>query len=707
MTSHITTPPASPPPDLVVEAGAPEPRTHAATVERMRSSVAGALPSWFTIPLVFALVWTAVAGAFGAALLDWGGYQPLLVAVVATVTAATAAVFVAPRPRPGERREHRATVVAVVIGVLLAVFAGVFHSEHLLTDRDPAIYINTGRTIARNHELHPVVATGVFADSTRFDARTPSLGVTNGRLQPNFFFMLPVLLALGWSAGGDTGLLLVPALLGGLGVLALYALASRVVGARCALVATGVLVAAPLELWFARDAYSELVVQALGLGGIWLLLEARTRSFALAPLAAALIASTVLARVDALAVAACALVGGAAIWTYAGVSESPTRSRRLALVYMGTLVAAGVAAVALSRALSATYLSTLRDEYAQLSTVAALVVVACLVLVLVRQLFPRAFRRLGAIASRTSTITIAFGTVVVVFSALFIWALVLRVPAAGSIPTAPRGAIPNEVRNAMNAWHFRWSLRWFVEYYGLVAVFAALAGMFVLAWRALRRDVVAAIALLIVVPVAALYIARPRVTPDQPWAMRRYLPVVIPGLALFVAVALAALWTSRRGWTGVARRVGTVIVGLGVAVPCAISMVPFVNMQMQQGAEAAVHQICTIAGDDSALIVARGNYLDLLLPSTTRAFCNVPSARLVNEKNADLAGIAREWRAQGRRLLVAAPAPGFVEKSGAPYRLLARLSIPDAREPERTMERRPTRSRARPEHIWLYEITAS
>jgi hypothetical protein len=647
-----------------------------------------------------------VAGALGVTLLEWDSYQPILVAVVATVGALATAVFVAPRPRKGERREHGATLVAVILGIGLAVLAGAFHSEHLLTDRDPAIYINTGRTIARNHELHPVVATGVFADSARFDASAPSLGVTNGRLQPDFFFMLPVLLALGWSAGGDTGLLLVPALLGGLGVLALYALASRVVGARWALVATGVLVAAPLELWFARDAYSELVVQALGLGGIWLFLEARTRSFALAPLAAALIASAVLARVDALAVAACALMCGAVIWTCAGMSESPTRARRLALVYMGTLVVVGVAAVVLSRRLSAVYLSALHDEYAQLSTMAVLVVIACLALVAVRGFFPRGFRRLGAIASNKSTISMVFGAVVVVSTALFIWALTLRVPTMSSMPVAPAGPIPPKVRNVIDAWHFRWSLRWFVEYYGLVTLIAAFAGMLVLAWRALRRDVVAAIALLIVVPVAVLYLARPNIAPDQPWAMRRFLPVVIPGLALFVAVALSALWTRRAGWTGISRRVGAVVVGLGIAVPCAISMRPFLKMRMQQGAEAAVHRICSISRDDSALIVIRGNYLDLLLPAATRAFCNVPSTKLVNAKNINLAMIAREWHDQGRRLLVATPAPGFVEKSGATYRLLARLSIPDSREPERTTERRPNRVEPRPENIWLYEIAA-
>ena len=185
------------------------------------------------------------------------------------------------------------------------VLAAGWHSEHLLTDRDPGIYVNTGRSIARTHELDPTIRTGAFADRSLYSMQAASFNETKrGRLVPNFFPFLPVLLAVGWSIGGDSGMLMVPAVLGTLGVLACYALASKVVGPLAALLAPLLLVVAPLQLWFARDAYSELVVQVLALGGIWLYLEARERSAAaLAALAGAWIGVTALARIDVLLVA--------------------------------------------------------------------------------------------------------------------------------------------------------------------------------------------------------------------------------------------------------------------------------------------------------------------------------------------------------------------------------------------------------------------
>src|SRR5207245_11034655 len=71
----------------------------------------------------------------------------------------------------------------------------------------------------------------------------------------------------------------------------------------------------------------------------------------------------------------------------------------------------------------------------------------------------------------------------------------------------------------------------------IFAVVVAFAGFVILASRARRGDGAAATVFLVVVPVTVLYLARPSISPDQPWAMRRYLPVVIPGLAIAVAVA--------------------------------------------------------------------------------------------------------------------------------------------------------------------------
>ena len=232
------------------------------------------LPTWFVAGLAAAMVWWGTAGVGGLGLLLAGLYQPVVVILAASVAAALMA-FATARSLGPRRALHGPAIIAVGIAVGFLVLAASFHSEHLLTDRDPAVYINTARSIARTHELHPHVRTGPFSDRHLYSTQAAGFNEKDRRLQPNFFPLLPVLLAVGWSIGGDHGLLVVPAVLAALGVLACYALASKVVGSRAALLAPLLLVVAPLQLWFARDAYSELIVQVLVIGGLWLYLEAR------------------------------------------------------------------------------------------------------------------------------------------------------------------------------------------------------------------------------------------------------------------------------------------------------------------------------------------------------------------------------------------------------------------------------------------------
>jgi hypothetical protein len=129
----------------------------------------------------------------------------------------------------------------VVVALVLLGTAGAYHSQHLLTDRDPGVYLNTGRSIARTHVLHPTVARSPFDDDTMYTSQESGFAIVNHHLYSNFLNFLPSLMALGWSAGGDAGLLLVPAILGALALLALYALGTLIVGPRWALLGPVVL----------------------------------------------------------------------------------------------------------------------------------------------------------------------------------------------------------------------------------------------------------------------------------------------------------------------------------------------------------------------------------------------------------------------------------------------------------------------------------
>src|SRR5262249_23329938 len=157
-------------------------------------------------------------------LVHW--YRPIVVAILATAAAVAVAALAARRLSPRPAGDHRAAAAAVVVAFAFLLLAGALHSEHLLVDRDPAVYLVTGRTIARTHELRPSTRSGPFVD--------PEFG-HQVVYDPGFFPMLPVLLAQAWSVGGDRAMFFVGPLLGALGLLAAYALSARALGARGAL----------------------------------------------------------------------------------------------------------------------------------------------------------------------------------------------------------------------------------------------------------------------------------------------------------------------------------------------------------------------------------------------------------------------------------------------------------------------------------------
>ncbi len=653
------------------------------------------LPSWFVTGLVAAVVWCAAAGTVGVALLVAGWYQASVVAGAATLASLAAAVAAARGLGRRAPADHRAALVAVGLFVAFFAFAGAFHSEHLLADRDPAIYIDTGRSIARTHELKPKIQRGAFTDRV--------FGTTYPRYRPDFFPMLPVLLAMGWSVGGDTGMLLVGPLLGALGLLACYALAARVVGPRAALLAPAFLMIAPLQLWFARDAYSELLVQVVVLGGLWLFLEARAQArWGLALLSGGLVASSALARIDALAIIVGSVALFAAEWVRCDSDAKSVKARRVVAAFGCALVGVTLVALVTTYNVAYLYVTGLGSEYRQLigALVAAiLAVVAVIVIHRVRPGFGRWF------AGRKYP----FAAAVASSAAVFAWAYVWRPDPASDLPVVDPGRpVSQVVRKATYAWHFSRSLHWFSAYIGVVGLVVAFVGFVVLASRARRGNAAAAAVFLVVVPVAVMYIARPSITPDQPWAMRRYLPVVIPGIAIALAVALQAGWraarSARASFARTAATAGVGAVALLVAAPTAAAAVPLVHARMQHGALAAVHHICRTAGDDGAVLVYGSRYLDIELPQTIRGFCGLPVAK---SSAVDMLELARDWKALGRRLLVATAVPDVVLSRAPGASIVGHEVISDDDEPERVFDRAPRRFRPNPVEIWLLQIPAN
>ena len=661
------------------------------------------LPRWFVAGLAAAVVWVGAAGVVGVFLLTVGWYQPAVVMLAATASA-VAVAFLAVRRLDSERPAHAAALAAAGLGLCFLVLAGVFHSEHLLTDRDPAAYVNNGRMIARTHELHPVVRSGAFSNGHEYTMNAASFNEgPNGRLDMNFFPMLPVLLALGWTVGGDTGLLLVPVLLGTIGLLTCYALASRLLGARAALWAAVLLAIEPLQLWFARDAYSELVVQVVVLGGIWLVLEARDRAVVpLAIVAGALVASSALARIDVLAIGVGVLAFVGLEWVRADTDDDPVRARRFVLGFGGTLVVGlGIALIWMLH-VAHHYIVSLGSDFRSLVAVMVVALVGVIGAIVLHRVRPGIGHRIASVrAVPVAATVVAIGAV--------LWAAFLRPDPLADLPVvAPGHPVPGELRQAINHWHWSRSLHWFTSYFGVVAVAVGVGGLVCLGWRMRAGNRAATAIFCVVVPSTLLYVASPSITPDQPWAMRRYLPVVIPGLVIAIAtvlsMAIAAAWRVRGTVARAAAVGGTVLLVGAVAVPSAVAARVFVRARFDRGALAAVHEVCRGVGRDSAVLVYGGANLGVELPQTVRGFCGVPVAAPRNYKVLDLGALSAQWHALGRQLFVATATPDAVRAADPSVVPVLTATIGDQDNPEKVFDHHPVRKNPSRRDIFVFRV---
>ncbi len=660
-------------------------------VARATTALGRELPTWLVAGLAGSAVAVATAGAVGTTLLAIGWYRPAVVGGSALVAAA-AAGFAAVRGL-GRRvnADHRAALVALGLVVVFFGFASALRSEHLLTDRDPAVYLSSGRSIARTHELTPEIPDGPF--------KSPEFGNVGNRYGSNFFPMLPVILAVGWSIGGESGMLLVGPVLGCLGLLACYALAARVLGPRRGLVALAILIVAPLQLWFARDAYSELIVQLVALTGLWLYLETRGRGrWGLGALAGALVASSALARIDALAIVIACVGLVAAEWLRADSDPVPMRARRVVAAFGVTLVVCTAGTFVVTHKLAAGYIKALGDEYRPLVAVLVAAVFGMVAVVVAHRLRP-------GFGHWLATRRYLFGLAVIASVGVFAWAYVGRPDPVRDLPIVIRYPITDAIRTSVANWHYSRSLHWFASYFGLAGIVLAFAGFVLLAASARRGNGAAATLFLVVVPMTVLYLARPSIAPDQPWAMRRYLPVVIPGIAIAMVVAIESVWRFAREQRGaVARGVAVAIVGVAVlafALPTANAARPFVRARVQHGAAAAINGLCRVAGPDGAVLVYGHAFLNNELPQPISAFCGVPVG---TSSTVDIPALARTWHGLGRRLVVVTAVPESVVKLVPSAKVAAHLVVSDDHDIEKSFDHAPRRDAPAPMNIWILEI---
>ena len=624
-----------------------------------------------------------------------------------------------PASWPGFRGERKpvpwwavAGTAAVAAG--FAVWQIAARSQQIIVLRDPAIYLQTGYWIAHHASLPIPQAAEAFGGAhPGLTFASAGFYPTGSGLAPQFMSGLPLVLAAAIWLGGVPAALVITPLIGACAVLSFGGLAGRLVGARWAPAAAAALALSLPEQYTSRGTFSEPLTQVLLFGGLCLLIDAlvlarepqatrepyttrepptrepylarQSRSGwpgqdrVLAALAGLALGLTVLVRIDGLSDILPAVL-------FLGLLLV---ARRRQAVPFGLGLAVGVGyGLADGSLLSRPYLDLVGSSLRPLGLITALAIAATAIgLAAARS---RAVR--NAVSGWRPAEPVVFW-VPVAAAALTVAVFV----GFAARPLAQKAAGPYNQN----------SLYWAVWYIGLPAVLLGVFGLAFLVQRGSRAlltwtDPAAearawALPLLIALWVTVTVLWRPAITPDQPWASRRLVPFVLPGLIL------AAVWASAwlRELAGVGQRGRARVTSAVVAACCAASLlIPATLTNLDLGSTgpgrhlsargmafrpvgagqlAAVNGLCAAIGPDASVVI-----LDPLtagqFAQVTRGMCDTPTAVMDHPTPATVGTVVSGIERIGRHaVLLAQDQSELVPYGGVAQQVVDLVTTQDAR----------------------------
>jgi hypothetical protein len=545
---------------------------------------------------------------------------------------------------------------AGVIAVALAFGAMqmIYHSQQIIIVRDPASYIQFAAWIAHHGSLPIPQSRAAFGGTHHLlTFASPAYYQVGGSIVPQFMAGLPMVLAVGFWAGGVSGAVLLAPVLGAAAVLTFGGLAARLAGPRWAPLAALVLALSLPEQYTSRSTFSEPLAQILFLGGLCLVIDSLTASGTAARVTAGLgglaLGLTILVRIDGIS-------DILVVIPYGGLLLITRRPQAVPL--LAGLAVGGLFGVADGLLLSWPYLIHIKSVLLPLALVTSVVVIATAVAVLVLR-----WRGLPTASwGRMRTRWLLNAAAVAPFAILA--GLAVR-PYVHPVPVLP-GVRPR-IR-AITFHHYQQlSLHWVVWYLGVPAVALGALGAAVLARRCLRGETPTwTLPLLTFGWIIVTVLYRPAIVPHQPWASRRLVPGVLPGLILLAVCGASWLiaWCRRHDYGPVAAGVIPVCAaallvpaamttfGLGIKDGGPLGIRPVADgwalKATEAGEIAAVRRMCAALPTNSSVVTISGR-VSGEFTEVVRGMCGYPTAVLRNPTPTSVAQVVRGIEQAGRR----------------------------------------------------------
>jgi hypothetical protein len=470
-------------------------------------------------------------------------------------------------------------------------------------------------------------------------------------------------------------------------VLTFGGLAVRLTGPRWAPLATLVLAVTMPEQFTSRSTYSEPLAQILFLGGLCLVIDALTvgrdsvaragragpgmarASQLLAALGGLALGLTLVVRIDGLS-------DILPVIPFAGLLLIGRRPQAWPL--LGGLLAGGLYGLVDGVLLSRPYLAHIGNSLFPLVGLTVVVVAGTALAVLV-------FRDRGLPKVPPWLLTAATVLPFAVLALLAVRPLLVPLP------------VHHHLAGALQAADFARSLDWVFWYLGVPAVLLGVLGAALLTRRCLLGRVPSwTLPLMAFGWIIVTVLLRPAITPNHPWASRRLVPGVLPGLILLAVWASAWLvgWLYEHGYdrvlrAGLATACAALLVlpgavtayGLGIRSggPAGIRLAAngLATRVSYPGEISAVDRMCAAIPAGASVVILSGGITNQLA-QVIRGMCGDPAAGLAQPGAAR--AIIRGIEQAGRRPVLLAATPAMLAAYGGPVtQIMALRSQKDAR----------------------------
>lgn len=504
-------------------------------------------------------------------------------------------------------------------------------------------------------------AVGANRDVNRY------LGVTraasNGAIVEASYLPLgwPAWLAFAYAVGGYPALHAANAWTFVVGAMLLYPVLRRSAGSALATASVVTLLALPASLWIAGNSLSEPLAMVIWLAtmALFALRERRARRWA-----AFLVFAAATVRIDALLLIPVLII---AQFMHAALRGTDPQARSARGFAFASMLSLG-AAIAWYAVFQRAYLLDNADY-----------VLAVVLAALVAAGLAACGARVRGWARRLLVSGGAAWILAVAVVALGIYCLVLR-------PVLHPFAIIHNGSGLDGARDYREdSLRNLAVYIGWPLMLAAFAGAVfsILRFAKPATSLAQRVFLLTGFAYAALYLWAPLVSPDHPWAIRRFVPMVIPMVVALAAIALRTLLHRRAGRR--AAVAGALMVGAACEVAAA-SGAPLITLRENRGAAALVSSIDAAMPDalvvadlpagNMAIVLSIARHRRVVVADLQQADSRAAIARWLEDK-------AREgkpaWLLIGESILPAGARTEVVTRWQFERRALARTVHPPAR----------------------------